>query len=343
MTFSARTRAGLTLLFQLVAGILPLGCSTRSRPDKAGTPAARSGPLPAGVVALGRIVPGERVIHVSGPTGVVKELLVKRHDRVSRGQVLALLLNHDNAAAALVQAARDVDVASSLLAQAKAGEKAGTLAAQQALVASAKAALDNARTSHARVKALFDQGIGARADLDQASLVLAQAEASLHNAQEVYRSLADIRPVDLAVLAERLRSAQSAKATAQTTLDLSEIRAPMDGLVLDINTYPGEAAGASGLLDLGDTADMEVEAEVDVMDIGRVRVGNRAAISGEGLAAETAGAVEEIYGTVTANAVINPQPLANADLRVVRVRIRPDHPELFTGLVNALVTVKLAP
>jgi HlyD family secretion protein len=339
MTFPFRVLPTLTLPFALIPPVLHLGCAG-TRGGERGAPAPTAA---QGVRSLGRIVPGQRVIHVSGPTGVIKEVLVLRQDLVRKGQVLALMLDHDSAAAALAQAAREVEVAANLLAQARAGEKAGTLAAQRALAASASAGLDNARASHARIKALFDQGIVARADLDQAQLLLVQAQESLRAEQERYRSLTDVRPVDLAVLDSRLRSALAAQGKAQAALDLSEIRAPFAGQVLDIHAFPGEAVGVGGILDLGDTADMMVEAEVDILDIARVRKGSQARISSEGLAAETTGKVEEIYGTVAANAVIDPQPLSNADLRVVKVRIRLDHPETCARLVNALVTVTFPP
>jgi multidrug resistance efflux pump len=117
----------------------------------------------------------------------------------------------------------------------------------------------------------------------------------------------------------------------------------MDGQILEVSTYPGEAIGAGGLLAMGETGDMMVDAEVDVLDLARVRKGGPVRITGEGLAREATGKVEEIFLQVTANALLDPAPLANADLRVVRVRIRPDRPGALEGLVNAVVSVRFLP
>ena len=138
MTFPTRALSWLTLVLAWAAPVLVLGCRSEGAPCAPGPAAPAVSLAPLGVVGLGRIVPGQRVLHlaapgaVTGSTGVVKLLRVQRNDWVRQGQVLAWTLDHDPAAAALVQAGREVEVASRLLVQARAGEKAGTLAAQQA-------------------------------------------------------------------------------------------------------------------------------------------------------------------------------------------------------------------
>ena len=290
----------LAVVFILSVTILLPGCRSFRRPRETGpaVPPAALAPLP--VTGLGRVVPGQRVIRVANPSpfpgavGVVKDLRVRRGDRVRKGQVLAVLLGLGSAQAAVVQADREVDLASTLLAQAEAEQKAGPLAAKP---------LQRAAS-----------GVG-----------LKKPGASV----EIFRSLLEV--------------ARATRNKAAAELALATIRAPMAGQVLAVNAYPGEAIGPDGLLDLGDTDHMMVEAEVDIMDIAQVHKGGRVRITGEGLPEEAAGKVEEISGSVTANGVMDPNPLANADRRVVRVRVRPDRPRVFQRLVNAVVRLSFLP
>ena len=58
----------------------------------ASAPLRADGEAPRAVTALGRIEPGDGVVHVAGPSGappVIAELLVEEGDRVEKGQVLA--------------------------------------------------------------------------------------------------------------------------------------------------------------------------------------------------------------------------------------------------------------
>jgi HlyD family secretion protein len=316
-----------------------MGCGALGR--SRAVPEIRQAPL--GVLALGRVMPGQRVLHLTAPPGVLKDLWVQRQDRVIKGQLLATLLGHDVQAAAVVEATREVAVAASLLAQAQAGEKTGTLAAQLALTTDAQANLKQAETNLARARTLFGQGIFSQAQLDDSQLALNHARELWREARGRQRSLADLRPVDLAVLARRLELAVASAQKARATLELTEIRAPISGQVLEIHTYPGESIGADGILSLGDLDDMMVEAEVDILDIGRVRKGGEVRITSEGLPGEASGKVDEIYGAVAPNAIMGSDPLVLADLRVVRVRIRPEAPLTLQRLVNARVAVRFLP
>jgi HlyD family secretion protein len=297
--FFFERKISLAAGFVLCVPILVPGCGSSRRPKETGSITALAAQTPLGVTGLGRVVPGQRVIRVApaspiaGAIGVVQTLRVQRGDRVRKGQVLAVLQGHEAAAAAVTQAEREVDLASTLLDQARNGAKPGPM---------------DALKLHAGA---------ARVGLQKADPVA------------IYQSLLEV--------------ARANWNKAAADLGLSVIRAPMAGEVLAINAYPGEAIGPDGLLDLGDTEHMMVEAEVDILDIAQVRTGGRVQISGEGLPGTVTGQVEEIFRSVTANGVMDPQPLANADRRVVRVRVRPDRPQPFQRLVNAVVRLRFLP
>jgi HlyD family secretion protein len=91
-------------------------------------------PAPAQVVALEQLEPQSEVIKVSVPGTLsndrVTQLLVQRGDRVTQGQVVAILDSRDRLQGLLAEARSQVSLAQAELAQVKAGAKSGEIAAQ---------------------------------------------------------------------------------------------------------------------------------------------------------------------------------------------------------------------
>src|SRR5678815_2391072 len=104
--------------------------------------------------------------------------------------------------------------------------------------------------------------------------------------------------------------------------DRTVIRAPMDGEVLKVFTYPGERIGNDPILKMGDTNDMHVIAEVHETDVGAVRIGQRATITSQALDQPVGGTVEEIGALIYKNDVLDVDPRAQKDTRIVEVRIK---------------------
>src|SRR5262245_32875283 len=81
----------------LVVAALVVGTRLESQEPPAGAPkegAPAAAAVPVGVSALGRLEPEDGVRHVAGPSlqsVVVRDLLVDRGDRVTKGQLLAIL------------------------------------------------------------------------------------------------------------------------------------------------------------------------------------------------------------------------------------------------------------
>jgi HlyD family secretion protein len=97
--------------------------------------------------------------------------------------------------------------------------------------------------------------------------------------------------------------------------------APCDCRVLNIRVKPGEEVGVGPILVVGDTERMRAVAEVYETDIGRVRVGQLAEISSRALPKPIKGRVARIGNMVFKNDVLNVDPAARADARVVQVWI----------------------
>ena len=336
---SPPTRAQKVLLrvVLLLLAFFLSACESSRISDSAAAAAPRE------VRCLGRLVPGEKVIHLAAPNqALVKELKVKRSDWVKKGDIVAILHNHEQAVAELHNAQAEEAVAEGVLEQVKAGAKEADLGAQQAVVVRCQAELKTAEFEYRRRKELFASKALPRAELEDGQLRLDKARQNLLEAERRHASLSQVPRVDIAVAERKLAAAKAKSERAGAELELTLIRAPLDAQVLEINTYPGEAPGERGLMDLGDTRNMTVEAEVYVTDVSRLKPGARARISGDGLPEQLSGTVLEISRQVNANTVYNGDPYSYADQRVVPVRIAVDEiPDAARALVNNRVDVAI--
>ena len=178
---------------------------------------------------------------------------------------------------------------------------------QQASVRRLAAAARYAATELQRIQQLFRQGVVSAAERDTAEMQAAVARADL--------------------------------ARAEAALDASSVRAPAAGQVLTIHTHAGERIGADGVLDLGNTAQMEVVAEVYETDIGNVRVGQKATVTAAALPEPITGTVERVGLTIGKQSVFDINPAADTDARVVEVHIRLHADERAASLTNLQVDV----
>lgn len=128
-------------------------------------------------------------------------------------------------------------------------------------------------------------------------------------------------------------------AGARAELALSTVKSPIAGQVLDIYARASERVGEDGILELGDTSVMYAVAEVYETDIGRVRRGQRATVSSPALAETLTGTVEQIGLKIGKKDVLSTDPVADADARVVEVKILLDQPKRAASLTNLRVDV----
>jgi HlyD family secretion protein len=138
-----------------------------------------------------------------------------------------------------------------------------------------------------------------------------------------------------------LRSLEQDLAAAEARLLRTTIRAPIDGQVLKILTWPGEATGGKPILKLADTRLMDVVAEVYETDIGRVRLGQKASVTSPSLPRPLTGVVNRVGALIYKEDVLHVDPTADADARVVEVRIRLDDAAPAAGLTNLQVDVRI--
>ncbi|MEM7247717.1 MAG: efflux RND transporter periplasmic adaptor subunit [Acidobacteriota bacterium] len=325
------------------------------------------------VGALGRIEPRSEVLDIdaAGPDRVAR-LLVEEGQAVKRGQELVHLDRHGvsvaerDAIAARLEEARRRLVAAQQVGEAKTElarlalrsveELTPTrIAAQAAAIRSLEAERENARRESRRAQRLLGtdtmpEEIAQRRDLVAVSLserlaserlVLKEMKAdhqlSLATAQaELVAAEASLAEEVASIPTESL---EAELALAEAQLELTLIRAPIDGRVLNVFTWPGERTGVEPILQLGDTSEMHVVAEVYETDVQHLRLGQAASIQSAALPTELTGEVVFIGLMIHKNDVLEVDPAAEADARVVEVRIRLTDASAVAGLTNLQVDV----
>jgi RND family efflux transporter MFP subunit len=181
-----------------------------------------------------------------------------------------------------------------------------------------------------------------RAEHARLTAVLANAQHEVDRNQKLYRNKA-ISDSDWKSLQLARDVAQANLQRAEAELALSQVRAPMTGRVLEIHARAGERVGPDGIVELADTSVMYVVAEIYETDIGRVRLGQHAWIRSPALSRELEGEVERIGLKVGKKDVLSTDPVADADARVVEVKVRLLDPEAVAALTNLRVEVIFNP
>ena len=338
-----RLRSGLTAT--AVAVLSAISCRPGQPPAAAASRTAeRAEPL--GVACLGRVQPGNGIIRVAarslgGQASIVKRLFVKEGDSVRAGQSLAELDSQDQLAAAAEQAAARAEVARRHLAQIEAGAKAAEIAAQRTDVERLEAQLAHAQRELERYIMLGDNVTAA--ELDTRRLEVDAASKAVAAGRQRLTALSEVRGVDVELARAEVGEATHNAARARAEQLASLIRSPIDGRVLRVHAWPGEDVGGEGLLELAPVDPMYVVAEVVESDISRVKVGQTARISGNGLKKPVEGTVERIDVKVLQNQVLSVDPATFSDSRIVNTWIKVNDPQAVANLINLRVDVVIQP
>ncbi|MGL5796164.1 MAG: ABC exporter membrane fusion protein [Waterburya sp.] len=335
-------------------------------------------PVIRNVTSLGRVEPKGEVITVSGTNGSrISQLLVSEGQQLEKGQVIAYMEDYEERVA-------ERDVAASQLAETRMRyesvtkyseaqiEEANTridqikqpqsfqIAAQKALVDRFVSETEIAKKDFERNQFLLREGAVSQEVVDEKAVNYFTKKGELENAKASLAQFTETRSRDLKNAEAQLKSAQASLAntqsevqiaSAETNLKLTEarlersiIRAPRSGEVLDINTYAGEVIGEDGILDLGDLKQMYVVAEVYESDIGKIKLGQKATITDPSLPRKIEGEVERMSSQINKNDILDSDPAADTDSRVIEVKIRlnPEDSSLVANLINLQVDVEIA-
>ncbi len=302
---------------------------------------------PKHVHALGRLEPAGRVLQISPQSGNdgtrVERLLVREGDDIPAGTTVAVLDNERLREASLAEAEARLGLAQSRLEQTKAGAKPGDIAAQQLSVDLQAEQMKVSEREFHRSRELHAKNVVTREDLDNKQWLLDRVTLEHRRAQELLKSIREVREIDVRVAERDVASAAASVRRAQVDLDSSQVRSPAAGRVLRIHTHEGERIGNQGLLELGDVLHMQAVAEIFETDVAQLRLGLKAVVKVDCLSEPISGDVAEIGHRVARKVVLTNDPVSDTDARVVEVRIRlsPADIERVARLSNARVEVNI--
>jgi HlyD family secretion protein len=317
------------LIFAAVLAVVMAGVVAANRslpPVESGKLAPASPFTDFGVGALGRIEPQSEVIHVNAPSVMeppsVEKMMVRVGDKVHTGQILAILDSNRREQSDVEMAKATVLLAEKSLAQIKAGAKAGDIRAQEELIARTRERLKLAEKQLERAQELRRSKALSEDDLDTRITEVDVLRRELAQHESALVALAEVRSVDVERAEAEVTQAQAALLRAEADLEISLIRSPIDGEILKIHTRVGERIGAEGVLDLGDTRQMDVVAEVHESDILKVELDQPATVSLRNFETTLQGRVIEVGRLIGRKDVLSSDPVDDTDARVVEVRVR---------------------
>jgi HlyD family secretion protein len=310
-----RSRWLILVFVVVVAGLLIAFGLNRSTPAQHFAAKVERGTINDVVEATGTINAVISVQVGSQVSGTIAKLNVDFNSRVHKGEVVALI---DPALfkGALLQASADLENAKANLVAAKAN------------LEKSKAGLVQTKADYDRAVALTKGGVLSQQQLDLAKANFDSANAGVNGAAaNVTQAQAQVSQKDAAV------------AVAQTNLDYTVIRSPIDGTVVARNVDVGQTVAASlqapTIFTIAqDLKKMWVYAKTDESDVGNIKLGKPVSFKVDAFPKDTfRGVVSQVrMNATTVQSVVTYDTIvefANPDLK------------LFPGM-TAYVTIPVA-
>jgi len=233
------------IVILLLALILSAVFSEKPKPDYITAPVTQES-LALSVTATGNLRPTNQVEVGAEVTGPVDSVLVDVNDRVTKGQVIAVI---------------NTEIIDQQIAQSRAN-----LNAARAALAQAQATLDIDKVQLARfeeVRRLSDGRVPSQIEIEQAEAAVERDRAAVASAR------ANIQAADASLKANL------------TTRSRAVIRAPVNGVVLARRIEPGQTVVAAFntvtlFVIAEDLSNMQLRVSIDEADVGQVKAGQQA-------------------------------------------------------------------
>jgi RND family efflux transporter MFP subunit len=246
------------------------------------------------------ILPAQQAAIFSKVSGYIRHIHAERGDFVETGQLLVeiddqeLQASLEQARATLLTGQAGLEMARSTLV----GQRAN-LENQRANLTKARAVAANDARQAERMKTLFDRGLVAATDFENARTTAEASRANVQSADAQLR-LAEAQIVttesQVRLSQAQLETYRAALRLAETNLANTRLLAPFAGYVSQRNLDPGAAVSAQsagtntasvGILSIQDIQTVKVQIEVPERDIARVKVGAPVRLTVDPYQAET--------------------------------------------------------
>jgi HlyD family secretion protein len=266
--------------------------------------------------------------------GRLDSVQVHRGDPIKAGALVATL---DASLARMARASRasEAEAAESQVALLKAGARPEDVRAMAAQVRAAKAGEDLLQKNLERETALAARGVTPRAVVDDLQAQLARAAAQRQALEHQLRAVQQgARREEIASASSRADALSTAADLENVRLDRFELKAGVDGTILDVHAEQGEVVGpGTPVATLGDVSHPYCDVFVPQGQIGKVKLGAPVKLHVDSIGKPFAGTVEYISRTTefTPRFLFSDQERPNL---VIRVRVRVDDPrrELHSGV-----------
>jgi HlyD family secretion protein len=185
-----------------------------------------------------------------------------------------------------------------------------------------------------------------QAELEQTIQTL---NAQISQERAKLAELREVRPTDVRIAQAQLEKAKIAVEQKQAALKDSEVRVPVAGQILKINTRIGEQVNISqGIVELAQTEKMYVMAEIAEIDVNKIQQGQTALITSEynSFAGELRGTVSQVGLQVGRKQTqeaggVNPSTDKESRVVAIKIEIAPTDSPKVAKLTNLQVRVRL--
>jgi len=328
------------------------------------------------VVALGRIEPKDSVLSLGVPTpDRIARIAVREGALVKKGQLLAILdseeVREQERKVAVIQRQQAEKRLQAITASGEAQihveevrrdqiEKVEPLEieSQDTKIKFLQAQEKNAQKDYDRYLAAGDTI--AEQDKEKQRLLLNQIQAELLAAQWQHKKLLKSKELNRTLAQAQLEAARAELKRSQSAISLdlldkqvnqaeervkeTQLQAPIAGKILRILVHEGELVHGQPILQLANTREMIVLTEVYETDIERVEIGQKATITSHIFKREDplTGRVVWKGSSIGKTRVIDLDPRAAVDNRIVDVKVELDQPQRVADLIGHQVRVEIA-
>ncbi len=279
-----------SLCLSLVVGVGLLLLTSCSKKDEEAQPEVAVQAAKAAKQPIKQLIRSEAVLYPRNQAAItpkivapVKTFYVNRGSHVHAGQLLAVLENRDLAAA------ETENKGSYQQAEANFGIETSSALPEEWQKAeydlkTSKEAYDAQQKIYDSRKQLYAEGALPRKDFDSSTVALTQAKSQYEIAAMHMAALQSAGKKQQLKSAEgQLTSAKGKYEGAAALLGYSEVRTPIDGVVTDRPTYPGETpAPGTPLLTVMDTSSVTARAHIPQDQAVQLKPGDAATVSAPG-------------------------------------------------------------
>lgn len=295
--------------------------------------ACRNGSVPAQPVSMGDHIDagglvepvGEERLIIPQVTGRVQQVLVDEGDVVATGQLLAELEN-DEQRATLAAAKAEVAMRHAELAALRAGARPEELAAARAAADEAAALQQQASAELVRRQRMAERDLISTEALEEARTRAATAAAVRQRVvAELALLEAGARQEELDAAAAALDGARAQQQRAAAALEKTRIHSPIDGIVLKRMLNAGETVTALSpepLATIGNMQHLIVRADIDELDIARVRIGAAATVRSDAFPGQSfPGEVIRVAQRMGQRSAISDDPTQRRDAKTMEALV----------------------